>query len=126
MLPAHARLRASTDFAAVLRGGPRSRQGGPLIVVHAASTAVRAGRPARVGLVVSRAVGGAVTRNRTKRVLRAVLAGRLPHVPDGTDLVVRATPAAAGASSARLAAEVDRLLPAVLLKLRDRAGGPAR
>ena len=46
----------------------------------------------RVGLVVSRAVGGAVVRNRVRRRLRALVASRLAGQA-GLDLVVLATPA---------------------------------
>ena len=69
---------------------------------------------ARVGLVVSKAVGGAVVRTRVKRRLRAVLSDRLAVLPPGSLLVVRANPAAAEASSAELARSVDRVLERVL------------
>jgi len=126
VLPARHRLRSSADFAAVLQGARRaggSRSGSRLIVVHANSTDARAGQPPRVGFVVSKAVGNAVVRNRTKRVLRHVLASRLDRVPAGTDLVVRANPPAADAASAELGADVDRLMGTVLRRL-DRSGGP--
>ena len=64
-------------------------------MVHATQTDARAGHPPRVGFVVSKAVGGAVVRNRTKRRLRALVADRLPGIPTGLDLVVRANPPAA-------------------------------
>jgi ribonuclease P protein component len=86
-------------------------------VVHANSTDTRAGQPPRVGFVVSKAVGNAVVRNRTKRVLRHVMAARLDRVPAGTDLVVRANPPAAGAGSRELGADVDRLMSTVLRRL---------
>ncbi len=90
------------------------------MVVHAvvSSGLTNAGGPAdlppRVGFVVSKAVGGAVVRNRTKRVLRHLVAARLEGIPDGFDLVVRANPAAAGASTAELSAELDDGLRRVL------------
>ena len=80
MLPPRHRLRTSADFAAVLQGARRaggSRSGSRLVVVHANSTDARAGQPPRVGFVVSKAVGNAVVRNRTKRVLRHVMAARI-------------------------------------------------
>jgi ribonuclease P protein component len=120
VLPARHRLRSSADFAAVLQGARRaggSRSGSRLLVVHANSTDARAGQPPRVGFVVSKAVGNAVVRNRTKRVLRHALAARLDRVPAGTDLVVRANPPAAGAASAELGADVDRLMGTVLRRL---------
>ncbi len=110
MLPARSRLRSSADFTSVVRGPGGSRSGGRLIVVHANQTDTRAGGPPRVGFVVSKGVGGAVLRNRTRRVLRHLMAARVDGIPDGCDLVVRAHPAAATASTAQLAAELDRLL----------------
>ena len=92
-------------------------------MVHANSTDTRAGQPPRVGFVVSKAVGNAVVRNRTKRVLRHALAARLDRVPAGTDLVVRANPPAAGAASRELGADVDRLIGTVLRRL-ERSGRP--
>lgn len=70
--------------------------------------------PAHVGFIVSRAVGGAVVRNRVKRRLRAQVASRLDRLDDGCLLVVRALPAAASASSEALAIDLDGALDAVL------------
>ena len=117
MLPAGHRLRASADFTAVLRGTGGARAGSAMVVVHANRAGTRAGLPSRVGFVVSKAVGGAVVRNRTKRRLRALLAARLDGIPDGTDLVVRANPVAAQADWGQLTAEVDVVLGRVLRKL---------
>jgi ribonuclease P protein component len=117
VLPAGHRLRASSDFAAALRGPRGARAGSTLIVVHANQTDARAGQPPRVGFVVSKAVGTAVARNRTKRRLRALMAARVRDIPAGTDVVVRANPVAAQADSSTLAAELDRLLGRVLGRL---------
>lgn len=72
------------------------------------------GGPARVGFVVSKAVGNAVLRNRVHRRLRAVLAARLPDLPAGSLTVVRALPPAATASYDELVADVDGALRRVL------------
>jgi len=88
--------------------------GSALIVVHANTADARAGQLPRVGFVVSKAVGGAVVRNRVKRRLRAQLAARLHRIPAGTDVVIRANPVAAQAISADLGREIDRLLDRVL------------
>lgn len=50
--------------------------------------------PARVGMSISKRVGGAVERNRLKRVLRERWALLAPGVEDGLDLVVIARPGA--------------------------------
>ena len=87
-------------------------------MVHANLTDSRAARPPRIGFVVSKNVGGAVIRNRVKRRLRAAMAPLLTTVPAGVDLVVRAQPAAAAAGFAELTAELERLVPSALGRVR--------
>ena len=72
---------------------------------------------ARVGFVVSKAVGNAVVRNRVKRRLRHLAGeqlGRLEALPGSAMLVVRALPAAATASHAELGADLSRCLDRTL------------
>lgn len=108
MLPARHRLTERADFTVTMRGRGSRRRGTRLLVVHARATDpapgthARADQPSRVGLVVSKAVGNAVTRNRVARRIRHQVALLLPLLPGGTDLVVRANPPAAGATSAEL------------------------
>lgn len=104
MLPAAHRLRTSREFSQVVRGGRRA--GRPLLTVHLDT----AGPGRTAGLVISKAVGGSVVRHRVARRLRHLLAERLPLLPEGTRLVVRAAPAAATAPSAALGADLDRAL----------------
>ncbi|MGO1318559.1 MAG: ribonuclease P protein component [Cellulomonadaceae bacterium] len=106
MLPAAHRLRRSDDFGKTVRRGLRA--GRSTVVVHLRP---RAGDGATmVGLVVSRAVGNAVTRNLVKRRLREIMRSRLVAAPTGSHMVVRALPAAGGASYAALEQDVDRAL----------------
>jgi ribonuclease P protein component len=125
MLPRRHRLTRPDDYRAVLRGGPgrqrRRRAGSDLLVVHVSLPASSSGqtpsptrRPPRVGFVVSKAVGGSVVRHRVARRLRALVATRLDRLPDGADLVVRAQPPAAGATSAELGAALDQMLARTL------------
>ena len=67
----------------------------------------------RVGLVVSRAVGNAVTRNLVKRRLRHLARERVGLLSPGSLLVVRALPASAAASYPELGQELDRCLSKV-------------
>ena len=86
-------------------------------MVHANVTDSRAGLPPRVGFVVSKGVGNAVVRNRTKRRLRAIMATELPGIPQGADVVVRAQPAAAQATFAELSEALEPLLHKVIRRL---------
>lgn len=125
MLPGRNRLRNSTDFAAVFRGARRaggSRSGSRLMVIHANPTDTRVGEPPRVGFVVSKAVGNAVVRNRTKRVLRALMRARIGQVPDGVDVVVKANPELPGTSHALMIQDLDRLLGTVIRRISTQEG----
>jgi ribonuclease P protein component len=66
-----------------------------------------------VGFVVSKAVGGAVVRNRVKRRLRHAMRDRIAALPTGSMLVVRTHSAAAGAPYGELVADLDRCLDRV-------------
>jgi ribonuclease P protein component len=110
------RLTSPEHFREVVRRG--RRRGGQLMVVHlwaSATPALHGSLPAgpRVGFVVSRAVGPAVTRNLVKRRLRHLSRERLDLLPPGSMLVIRALPAAADASYDELAQELDRCLSKV-------------
>lgn len=64
------------------------------------STACNKVIPTHVGFVVSKAVGGAVVRNRVKRRLRALSRDLVtPSIATGYSIVVRALPAAARQSN---------------------------
>lgn len=117
MLPVEHRLRTGAEFRAVTRGPGGARAGSRLLVVHVNRTDPGGLRPPRVGLVVSKAVGGAVVRNRLKRRLRAQAGALLARVPAGLDLVVRAQPAAAEVDSSVLGAELGRLVDAACARV---------
>ncbi|MBD7918740.1 ribonuclease P protein component [Cellulomonas sp. Sa3CUA2] len=119
MLPAAHRMRRSADFQQTVRRGARG--GRDTLVVHLTTT-TDPGPPA-VGLVVSRAVGNAVTRNRVKRRLRALVAARLEGLPTGSLLVVRAQPPAASASSADLGRDLDGAVATAGRRLTRRLDG---
>lgn len=72
----------------------------------------------RAGFVVGKSVGNSVVRHRVTRRLRAVVLDELSRLPASSDLVVRARPEAAAATSAQLRADLrsglDRVLPASL------------
>ena len=111
MLPARHRMRRGADFTQAVRQGRRA--GRPALVVHLAAGDDPVA-PALVGLVVPRAVGGAVVRNRTKRRLRALLRARVDALPPGSRLVVRANAPAGALPAAALSADLDRALGRLL------------
>ena len=88
------------------------------MVLHILPDRAQAGLPpaagARAGFVVGRTGGNSVVRHRVTRRLRAVVLGELHRLPATADLVVRARPEAAEASSKRLrrdlASGLDRVL----------------
>ena len=92
------------------------------MVVHANSTDARAGQPPRVGFVVSKAVGNAVVRNRTKRVLRALMSARIGGLPEGVDVVIRANVDLPGTPTSAVAQELDKLLATVLRRVAPQEG----
>ncbi|NMR20430.1 ribonuclease P protein component [Cellulomonas fimi] len=104
MLPARHRMRRAADFERAVRRGARGGRGS--LVVHVADDPVEGGTPL-VGLVVSKAVGNAVVRNRVKRRLRAVVSHRIDQLPSGGRLVVRALPGSGEAGSAELARDFE-------------------
>ncbi|GAB3198393.1 ribonuclease P protein component [Nocardioides hungaricus] len=106
MLSSTHRLTDGASFREAVRTGRRS--GARTVVVHLAPGS-DAGT-ARVGFVVSKAVGDAVTRNRVKRRLRHLAREHVSSLPGSAVLVVRALPAAATATSAELGADLTRCL----------------
>jgi ribonuclease P protein component len=78
--------------------------------------------PPRVGFVVGRAVGASVLRHRVQRRLRHLCRDRLSILPGGSDLVVRALPAAGPATYAELGADLDRCLQQALAERGPRPG----
>jgi len=83
--PGRTRLSRSGDFDRVIRRG-RSHASREL-VLYLFPREDDAGPP-RLGLSVSRKVGGAVQRNRVKRLLREAFTSEASRLPAGTDAVV--------------------------------------
>jgi ribonuclease P protein component len=107
VLPAAHRLTDPAAFSTTVRAGRRA--GSRTIVAHLHTDGMSQ-RPPRVGLVVSKAVGNAVVRNRVKRRLRHQVQPLLGSLPVGSSLVLRALPASSSASSAELAEELGATL----------------
>jgi len=136
VLPAAHRMRSSRDFTSVTRGGRRARSGGMVVYLLPELVRTSFGKaqdgsvpadgliPAKVGLIVGKAVGGSVVRHRVSRRLRAQLADRIEQLPPGCGLVVRALPELGTAESQSIARQLDRAL--AKLAVTDGAVGAGR
>ena len=118
VLAAAQRMRRSAEFAATIRGGRRAGRG--TVVVHLLLEEPVRASTARAGFVVSKAVGNAVVRNKVRRRLRHLVRPLLGDLPEGSLLVVRALPAAAGASFTTLGADLESALAAARRPRRQR------
>lgn len=121
MLPTQHKLTSSEEFKKTIRKGKRA--GRNTVVVHLRTGAsdftepeVTFGGP-RCGLVVSKAVGNAVTRHAVSRRLRHILMGVIADIPADCRIVIRALPAAAHASFE----ELDHDVRSGIEKARKRA-----
>lgn len=81
--PADARLRRGLDFRRVY--DRKCSVSDDLLVVYGCANQLRR---TRLGLSVSRKVGGAVARNRWKRLLREAFRLKQANIPSGLDLIV--------------------------------------
>ncbi|MHC4698393.1 MAG: ribonuclease P protein component [Planctomycetota bacterium] len=81
------RLRSRSDFARVY--GARQRQGDGKLVVYVIENGLEW---SRLGLSVSRRVGGAVCRNYIRRRIREAFRTAKSELPTGLDIICVATP----------------------------------
>lgn len=113
MLPRSHRLTRPDDFRRTIRAGIKAVH--PSVIVYGVVAAeVQADTPPRVGVTVSKAVGGSVVRHRVARVIRHAMAEEISGLPAGSSWVIRALPEAASAKN--VAGDVRAGVRAVLAK----------
>jgi ribonuclease P protein component len=124
VLPAAARVRTRDDHRLVARTGCRVRRGA-LVVALAVPPVMpnSADREPRGTVIAGRRVGHAVVRNRVKRRLRELVRARMPALPAGSLLVVRALPGAAAASYGQLGGWMDAGLRSCVAQVPAACGG---
>lgn len=86
MLSAPNRLRSSKDFARVTKTGFRSSTAS--LVIYLKSDPTFQSDP-KIGLIVSKAVGGSVTRHKIARQLRHTAREELSAIPPHSQVVIR-------------------------------------
>jgi ribonuclease P protein component len=90
-LPRSSRVRKRGAFVEIQRQGKKTKGAGLLMF----ALPQRKPGPARLGVTVSRRVGGAVVRNRVRRLVREVFRQNPTWFPAGRDIVFVARPEAA-------------------------------
>ena len=102
------RLTRSEDFKRVRRFGKSYAH--PLVVLIALKNETSETSRIRVGVAAGRTIGTAVTRNRTKRLLREAMRTLLPNVASNQDLILIARPGLAAASLTETRQALQNLL----------------
>lgn len=111
------RLTRSTDFKRVRRTGKSYAHPLVVLVVQASET-----QKVRVGVTAGRSVGGAVHRNRSKRLLREAMRPLLSDLPVGWDLILIARPPLPAASIEDIQTALTTLLRRAQLTARPHEG----
>ena len=83
-LPRRLRLHLRTDFETIIQAGHKVQNSGLTLWCQ-----VRPKGPARFAVVVSKKLGPAVVRNRTKRVLREAFRTLQVRLKAGADIIVK-------------------------------------
>jgi ribonuclease P protein component len=113
VLAKSARLTESADFARATKSGLRFST--PNFVGYLHPTQLD--QPARAGLIISKNVGGSVTRHRIARQVRHTLREIYPQLPTGGLLVIRALNNAHDADAAQ---EVTKIVGQLLKKFSEK------
>jgi ribonuclease P protein component len=98
--PYRVRIVRTSDYRAIYKIGKKIYSKRFILFVRKNSVGC-----SRIGLTVSRKVGGAVIRNRIKRLFREIFRKSLAEIPNQLDIVVNAKSSCAGVKYIELRAE---------------------
>ncbi|TFD64282.1 ribonuclease P protein component [Cryobacterium ruanii] len=118
------RITSGSDYQGVVRRGVRIVGAHTVLYVRKspAGPSDPVGTSVRFGFIVAKNVGNAVRRNLVRRRLKAVTFELMSLVPPGTDVVIRALPAAREAAWQTLHEEVQHSLSRPLSLRKSSAG----
>jgi ribonuclease P protein component len=119
------RLSRSAEFDRVFRQG-RSHANRVLVVYGFPRADENPPAPPRLGLSVSRRVGGAVERNHVKRLLREAFEQESARLPEGHDIVIVARPEAKAVAERDGLDGIRSALVELMEQLRERVEGERR
>jgi ribonuclease P protein component len=114
------RLKLRRDFVRAQQGGRKVHTAHFVVCVWARSDA----EPPRLGVTVTRKIGGAVQRNRVKRVIREVFRCYRELFPVGCDVVLIAKDGAPSLGMADALLELRSVAPALSRAARPAKGPP--
>ena len=103
-LPRRERVRKRREYVAIQGQGRKLHTDSFLVFVLE-----HAGSPTRLGVTVSKKVGGSVERNRVKRLVREAFRRSKTLFPQGLDVVFVAKRAAVAADFEQVMREIERL-----------------
>lgn len=116
------RVKVRRDFVRAQQGGRKVHAAHFVVCVWARSDA----EPPRLGVTVTRKIGGAVQRNRVKRVVREVFRCNRELFPVGCDVVLIAKEGSPSLGMADVLSEVRSIGPALARAARAPSRGAAR
>ena len=114
MLAKSARLTESADFARATKSGLRFSTQNFVGYLYPTNL----DQPARAGLIISKNVGGSVTRHSVARKIRHALRDLYPQIPTGGLLVIRALNSA---NNADIREETTKIVEALVKKYSEKA-----
>jgi len=112
------RLTRTSDFKRVRLQGKSMAH--PLLILILTRNSLDV---SRVGISTSRAITKAVTRNRVKRQIRAILDQYIPHLEPGWDIILIARPGICQVPFEEIEKAVTNVISRARLLRSDRAGG---